>query len=417
MKRFSKSISVVISTLLSLAIWTFAGPAQAEPGWDYSQYRSHGMSHCAFGATGPAGQTVNVGTMSEPPGNTVEVTGQAGLWVNLRLICERSQNFDTSGELASAGPEGNYSGPGTPRVIGTDTPGQSGAPGYQGQWPKGREWTVMVGNTTTTHPLSWTGELGSDTITVKLVPVVPPVSQPQLTAVVTPLQQQYSDTSQKADQAYEMASRRGDWRDRVVSLGLTYQLGMDSLTRDADARQGGAFDLGVHLGDLGGDDNVKFLTGGVFSFSHDQKKIVAVPNQPVNGFNAWTEWYRVFMGPKAGIDWMPASFFSLQAYGSLGLMLSIDGTIPESQLPDKTLYSGESDTVAAFAYRAALQPTFVIADHFTVFASTSLEGNITELPTERGPEKVCDGATNDCFVRRDGHFLDWSLGGGIGAMW
>lgn len=412
--NISKNVSVVFSTLLSLAIWMIAGPAQAEqPGWDYTQYRSHGMKHCAFGASGPAGQTVNVGTMGQPSGNSVSVTAEAGLWVNLRLICERRQSFGVFGELASMGPEGNYSGPGAPREVGTDTPGLSG-PGYQSQWPKGREWTVQVGQTPISYPLSWRGEMGSDSITVQVTPVIPPVSQPQLTAVVAPLQQQYIDTSQKANEAYEMASRKGDWTDRVVSLGLTYQLGMDSLTRDADARQGGAFDLGVHVG---GDDNVKFLTGGVFTFSHDQKQIVSVPNQPVNGFNAWTEWYRVFMGPKAGIDWMPASFFSLQAYGSLGLMLSIDGTIPESQLPDKTLYSGESDTVAAFAYRAALQPTFVIADHFTVFASTSLEGNITELPTERGPEKVCDGATNDCFVRRDGHFLDWSLGGGIGAMW
>jgi hypothetical protein len=101
---------------------------------------------------------------------------------------------------------------------------------------------------------------------------------------------------------------------------------------------------------------------------------------------------------------MPIDWFQLQAWGSLGALVSVDGTIPISQLPDQSLYSGESETKAALAYKAMLNLNFIIAKHFTLGPAFGLEGNISQLPKARGPERVC--STTNCLVNRQGQFLN-----------
>jgi hypothetical protein len=392
MKKFALSVSV----LAALACFSIAGTADAGPGWRYTN--SHGMKHCAFAAHGPGGATVNTATTASGNGG-ISITGEQGKTVTFRLICERLQSYDDQGQLISIGSEGTYTGPGTGVSIGVDKPDDASGNGYK--LPKGREWTVNVGDAPATYQLGWTGSSGSDSISVTVAVVAPPPTMPQVTAALNPVQQ-------KADDAYKMAESSGHgWQNRVFAFQGQYTIGLDSLNNDGDARQGYGFDANVLIGS---DPHVRFLTG--LNFRHDfrQKPLVAAPNMPVNGFNQFIDWQTIFVGPKAGVEWMPVGWFQLQAWASLGALVSIDGTVPLSQLPDRTLYSGESSTTGALGYNVTVQPGFVIAERFVIGANIGILGNLTKVAKERGPEQVCNQTTGDCLVQRKGWFLDVPLG-------
>jgi len=392
----------VLTTLAALVCICITGSAAAAPGWRYKQ--SHGMSHCTFAALGPGGAVVNTAITAATPGG-VTITGEVGSSVTLRLICERAQSYDDKGQLTTIGPEGTYTGPGGAGTsVGVDKPADKAA-GYS--FPKGREWTVSVGAAPQTHQLSWTGFSGNDALAVTVQPVAPPPTMPQVTAAIAPVQQ-------KADDAYAKAQAGGrGWENRIFAFQAGYYLGLDSLSNNGDARQGWGLDANVLLGS---DSNVRFLTGVTFQMDFRQKPVYSAPNQPTDGFNSFVDWQTYYVGPKAGIEWMPVSWFQLQAWGSVGALISVDGTIPISQLPDKTVYSGESDTTAAFGYRVALQPGFIIAEHFVVGPNIGLLGNFSKLPKERGPEMICAQTTGDCLRRRDGWFLDVPMGIFVGGQ-
>lgn len=405
-----KKISFALTlAALVCVIMTSTGVATASPGWRYTT--SHGMSHCSFAAFGPGGAVVNTATTAVTPGS-VTITGEVGQNVTLRLICERTQSYDSKGQLSNIGAEGVYSGPGGSGVsVGVDRPSDRPA-GYS--FPKGREWTVQVGGTATTHTLSWAGAAGHDSLSVTVQPVAPPPSATTVQQWIEPAQEQAAEARTRADDAYKLAESGGrGWENRVFAFQGQYTLGLDSLGNDGDARQGYGFDANVFLGS---DPNVRFLTGLTFNHDFRQKPVVAAPNMATNGFNQFVDWATIFVGPKAGVEWMPASFFQLQAWASVGALISVDGTIPISQLPDKTLYSGESNTTAAVGYRLGLQPGFVIAEHLVLGANIGLLGNFSKLPEARGPEQVCNQQTGDCLVRRDGHFLDVPMGIFIGGQ-
>ena len=387
---------------LVCVIMTSTGIATAAPGWRYTT--SHGMAHCSFAAFGPGGSTVNTATITTQSGG-VTISGQQGSTVTLRLICERTQSYDSKGQLAEIGAEGTYSGPGGAGVpVGIDRPGDTAA-GYS--IPKGREWTVAVANSAATHTLSWSGTAGNDSLSVTIQPFAPPPSSQDVAEAVKPAQE-------RADEAYNKAEAGGrGWENRIFAFQGQYQLGLDSLSNDGDARQGYGFDANVFIG---GDENVRFLTGLTFQHDFRQKPVLSAPNMPVNGFNQFVDWATIFVGPKAGVEWMPTGWFQLQAWASVGALISIDGTIPISQLPDRTLYSGESDTTAAVGYKAVLQPGFVIAEHLVLGANIGLLGNFSKLPEARGPEMVCNQQTGECLRRRDGHFLDVPMGIFIGGQ-
>lgn len=399
--RFALTLAALVCVIITLS-----GSATASPGWRYTS--SHGMAHCAFAAFGPGGATVNTATTSAGNGG-VTVTGEFGQNVTLRLICERAQSYDSQGQLSNIGAEGTYSGPGGAGVtVGAEKPGDS-SDGYS--FPKGREWAVAVGAQPVTHQLSWAGTAGSDALSVTVQPIAPPPSLPTVQGLIAPVQQDATAARTRADEAWDKSDR--GWEDRIFAFQLQYQLGLDSLGNDGDARQGWGLDANVFLGS---DPNVRFLTGATFGMDFRQKAVVAAPNMATNGYNSFVDWKTYYVGPKLGVEWMPTSWFQLQAWGSVGALISVDGTIPISQLPDRTLYSGESDSTPAFGYRASLQPGFVIAEHLVLGANIGLMGNFTKLPKERGPEQVCNQTTGDCLVRRDGHFLDVPLGFFIGGQ-
>jgi hypothetical protein len=398
-----KTTKLSLTLAALVCVITLSGSAAAAPGWRYST--SHGMSHCAFAAFGPGGAVVNTATTASGTGG-VSITGEQGRTVTLRLICERTQTFDGQGQLATIGPEGTYTGPGNATVIGVETPNDRSTSGYS-SLPKGREWTVNVGDAPQTYQLGWTGPGGSDSLKVTVAVVAPP-------ADFTP---QVQAAQQKADDAYSLAEQnkgggRG-WENRIFAAQAGYYLGLDSLSNNGDARQGWGLDLNLFLGS---DTNWRFLTGVTLQHDFRQKPVVAAPNMPTNGFNSFVDWQTFYLGPKAGVEWMPAKWFQLQGWGSIGLLMSMDGTIPISQLPDRTLYSGESDTTSALGYRLAIQPGFVIAEHLVVGANIGLLGNFTALPKERGPEQICSSVNGQCLVRRDGHFLDVPLGFFVGGQ-
>lgn len=397
-----------ITTLAVLACVTWAWSATAAPGWRYST--SHGLAHCAFAAHGPGGSVVETATVTATPGG-VTITGEQGATVTLRLICERAQSYDKQGQLEAIGPEGVYSGPGGAGVsVGVDRPSDRPA-GYS--FPKGREWTVQVGGTATTHTLSWAGAAGHDSLSVTVQPVAPPPSATTVQQWIEPAQQTATDAQARADEAYDRAEAGRGWENRVFAFQAQYTLGLDSLSNEGDARQGWGLDANVFLGS---DPNVRFLTGVTFAHDFRQKPVMSAPNAPINGYNSFVDWQSYYVGPKAGVEWMPASFFQLQVWASVGALISVDGTIPISQLPDKTLYSGESNTTAAVGYRLGLQPGFVIAEHLVLGANIGLLGNFSKLPEARGPEMVCNQQTGECLRRRDGHFLDVPMGIFIGGQ-
>lgn len=385
----------VTAFLIGLAVFVCAfctaGTAGAVAPWEYPT--SHGMTTCEFAAITQTHDSVNGG--EQAPGNrSVTVVGQAGSMVTLRLFCRREQSVDGNGHLIGLGPEVQYSGPlGPGREIGQDMP----SPHRRDHLPKGREWSVGVGNSPYTYRL--TG--GQDWIDVTVVSEAAPATVPWVQTYVAPV-------AERANQAYEAATTY-DYRDRVISITGSYILHLDSAIgtpKGSDASQGFGADIDVTLG---GQSKVKFLTGLTIDFMFRQKKVAYAPNAPTNGDNNYVAWQTVFAGPKAGASYMPTKWFELSAYGSIGALVSIDGTIPVSQLQNMELYIGESKTTAALGYKTQVCPAFLIADHFKVGACLGLQGNFTPLPASRGPERIAN-ADGSVFVRRDGNFLNGLFG-------
>lgn len=382
-----------------------AKTAFAGGGWDYKA--SHGMKACEFETSQSAPATVNL-KIEQASAGTITITAEIGHQLDLDLYCARDQTFD-KGQLATLGNEVSYSsdtlGGGT--AIGVDKP--EDYIGTDRRRPKGRRWTVPTGNAPATYVLNG----GSDKLTITVQPVAGPVSHEEL----APVADKANQAADRANEAYDMASY--GYQNRIFQINGSYILHLDSVGKDKDARgqrpsasQGVGLDLNVFLG---GKSKVKFLTGLTFDWMSRQKKVAYAPNLPDNGFNGFVDWSTFYIGPKAGIDYMPVDWFQLQAWGSLGALVSVDGTIPISQLPDRTLYSGESVTKAALGYKAALNINFIIAKHLVLGPAIGLEGNATPLPVERGPERICSATDGSCLVLRQGHFVNaigqWTLGG------
>lgn len=382
-----KKLAFLIAMAAFVCAFCATTTAMAGPGWRYKA--SHGMENCEFSNPVTPGAAINGGIVGVGY-RTVTLAGQAGSSVRLTLICRRSQTFDNQGDLTFIGPEVSYSGPGTPKIFGVDRPGD---PTPEVETPKGREWMVAVG----TSPVTYTIRGGSDSIAVTVQPLDAPATVPWVQSYVAPI-------AKRAEQAYEAATTY-DYRDRVISITGSYILHLDSAIgtpKGSDASQGFGADIDVTLG---GQSKVKFLTGLTMDFMFRQKKVAYAPNAPTNGDNNYVAWQTVFAGPKAGASYMPTKWFELSAYGSIGALVSIDGTIPVSQLQNMELYIGESKTTAALGYKSQVCPAFLIADHFKVGACLGLQGNFTPLPASRGPERIAN-ADGSVFVRRDGNFLN-----------
>lgn len=394
--RMLRYISFLVSCLIIFMVG--AKTAYAGPGWDYKT--SHGLSQCEF-EVDQAGLAAVNGAVDNTASKAVTITAEIGKPVVVKLYCARAQTFDGAGQLATIGPEVSYSGSlggGTP--IGVDKPEDAVTSGYRR--PKGRMWTLAVGNSPSTYSL--TG--GNDTLTITVQPVTAPVSHEELAPV-----------KDRADEAYDLASH--SHLNRVFQITGGYVLHLDSIGKEKDPRgqrpsasQGFALDINVFLG---GKSEWKFLTGLTFDYMSRQKKVAFAPGLPDNGFNGYVDWSTAYIGPKFGVDWMPAKIVQLQLWGSLGALVSMDGTIPISQLPDRTLYSGESITKAALAYKAMFNVNFVLAKHFVFGPGLGLQGNATKMPVERGPERICAATDGTCLVVREGHvfnpFVQFSVGG------
>ena len=384
-------IRVLAAFVLALCAFVFSStPAFAGAGWDYKA--SHGLSLCEFEVEQNGTAAVNGSVVNTAP-KAVTISAEAGKTLDLKLYCARAQSFDRDGQLVNLGPEVNYSGPGgAGLVVGVDRPEDSVANGYRR--PKGRQWTFLVG----TLPAIFALTGGADTLTVTIQPVGAPVSQQELQPVAA-----------RANEAFEAATH-SDYQNRVFGVTGSYLVHLDSIGKSQDARgqrpsasQGLGLDLNVFLG---GRSQVKFLTGLTADYMFRQKAVAYAPNLPDNGFNGWVSWSTFYIGPKAGFDYMPVEWFSLQLWGSFGALVSVDGTIPISQLPDRTLYSGESETKGALGYKFGLNPNFVIAQHFVLGLGLGVQGNATQLPLERGPERVCGAKNGSCLEQRQDHFVN-----------
>jgi hypothetical protein len=391
-----KTLTLHILTTAILACVIFAAKtATAAPGWRYKA--SHGMKSCEFAAPSTPTDTVNGGVISSGNG-AVTIAGQIGSSITLRLICSREQKYNAqTGDLESIGPEVSYSGPGSASVIGVEKPGDSSS-GYE--LPKGREWVVAVA----ASPATYTLKGGGDSIAVTIQPIVAPVSQEQLAPVA-------KDAADAKDSASK-ASRT--WENRIFQITGNYTLKLNSFGEHsaasnapedltADATQGWGLDANVLLGS---GPTWRFLTGLHYNHLVRQKPVLYAPNMPSNGFNSFVDWQTHFIAAKVGVEVMPASWAQLMLWGALGPMISVDGTIPVSQLPDRTLYSGESDTVVAIAGKLGFGFNFVIMDHLVIGPSIAAGTNFSKLPMARGPERVCNSTDGSCLVRRDGHVAD-----------
>lgn len=401
MKVYAKILTLVV---FACSFMLFASIASAAPGWRYKS--SHGMANCEFAAPSTPGASVNGGTVSGGA-KSVTISAQVGSTVTLRLICKRDQSYNASGDLESIGPVGNYSSDslGSGTEIGVDKPGDSSS-GYE--MPKGREWIVPVASTSATYNLSWNGNSGSDSIAVTVQPIDAPASQADVREV-----KDMAETAMEGN-----GSDYGAWERRIVSVTANYQLDLDSFGdgqaepsgAKPDARQGWGLDIDAFVTPK--KSSFKLDLGVTFDMKFRQVPTTYAPNLPANGFNAFTDGKSYFVGPKVGGSLMPTSWFEFRFWASPGVLLSVWDTIPISQLPDRTLYSGESDTHAAFGYKARLEANFIIADHFLVGPSIGIEGNISELPVARGAMRDTNGA----LVLREGHWIDVPLTFNVGAI-
>ncbi len=412
-----------ISFILFLAICLFASSATAQErraGWDYTQYRSHGMSNCAFGAVGPSGQTVNVGTLGLPQGNVITVAAQKDLWVTLQMFCERPQDDrDEWGNLIKPGPPPTYTytGSKTGWSIGSDTPGDVG-PGHQSNFPKGWAFPVTVGSTPQTFTLTGShADMGySNSITVTVAPVTPPVSRTDMVGYVAPIQQQGQHNQYMAYQAYDKAEEATySWERRSYFMGLSYDLNLRTLERSADA---GHAITGEFGGTLGEDKNWKGVIGGRARLNLDQIAIVGAPNQPTNGFNQWSEWQRFSAIVFGGVNYMPTSWFALDLNVGVGPMLSFLGTIPETQLPDGTLFTGESSIDMALAGNADLSAAFCAGERVCLHTGVNLDWTFNQIQNVRGPEVTMDDAGNTYkMTQRRNQILGVGWKSGVKILW
>lgn len=408
-----KKIITLLALLLGVLLPMSASAAAGQAGWQYKS--SHGMSSCELKVVPSPTASANGGIVSESSGFVV-VLGEIGSEVRLRLICSREQRFDGQGNLTFVGPEGSYSGPTIPTVVGQDTPAgdvsivqtTTGSTAT----PKGRVWSIVVPPAETSYTLSWQGWGGrSDRVTVKVVPIAPPVAQEQLAPVAAKAEQAYG----AASEAYSLAEEAGEYHftDRVASVSANFRFDLNSFGsneygKNPSARMGWGLDIDA----FPFEGEFKLVLGLTFDQKFRQVPTAMAPNLPANGFNSWTDGKSFFVGPKVGGSWMPVKWFELRFWGSPGVLVNVWDTIPVSQLPDRQLYTGESQTKAAFGYKVEVAPNFVIGEHFLLGPSLGLEGNITPLPVRRGAYRGDSGE----LLQRTGHLFDVSLGFQAGAI-
>ncbi len=370
----------------------YGTPASTQSPWDYRLLPTHGLKECGFSLPTDADAGVNGGVLSGTAPN-LRVATQEGHPVRLVLICRRAYFTDEQGHLI-VGPEVNYFGPGQVEIIGQEWPSD---PTVRGHHPRGRMWTVPAGpaGTETTYTLRG----GGDVLNVTIVPFRAPATVKDVAYYVDP-------TARRAEEAYQAATVDG-WKERVMNVTGSYILHLDSAAGGgSDIHQGVGSDLDIMLGSS---SEVKFLTGLTAELAFRQKKVTSAPSAPSNGRNQFVDWKTVYIGPKAGVSYMPVPWFELSAWGGLGALISIDGTLPVSQLADRQLYIGEAKTVAALGYRGAVCPRFVIGGHFLLGPCLGIQGNITPLPVARGPEQGIGNDGRSALVRQDGHFFDLPL--------
>lgn len=381
--------------------------------WNWQ--RSHGMNNCSFAAFPEGGTYANVVTKTLGH-KRVQVTAEDGANVRLRLICKTSES----------GVEGAYFGPNNPTVVGEKTCGDSTPPkGYE--LPPGREWKMKI-DEPSNIVLSWISPSGDsiERLEVRLQPVAKVATQAELGAVAevainaTDTANQALDKANEAHNLAESAQRDASeakgrsqeaWNkassDRNVAIDVSYVLGLDSWKQGSKRR---GVNLEVKGGVLG--DEIKMTTGVITQIDFRQKPIVTAPNQKMSA----VDWKTVLVSPIVGISWAANPWFQLEARGGLGLLISVDETVPVSQLPDKELYVGESNTDTGLGYTLGVSPVFVIGDVLRLHVSIGLSGNLTKLPLARGPEKVCNERTKKCLVLRKGVFTDFPLGFGLGVQ-
>lgn len=398
------NMTKLVSSLALFAGCMLAKNADASPRWNYSG--SYGMQFCQF--IQPA-NIIGPVTVTNP--RQISFKAKVGDQITVQMSCSRSEPVDKFGQLTAIGPEGTYSGPGgnVGSVIGEDF--QGGRP-KEFDFPKGRMWTFQVGNTTQTLNFAWKGQAmdGSEqsesiVVTVEPVVVAAPVTMPDVMTVVAPI-------GEKANTAYDLASNR-DYKSRVASVTGNFSLSLNSISSDHSATMGWGIDVDAFFGPRGSFRGVAGVTGGM---SFMQVPTEYAPGLPANGFNSYTNGKRLYLGPKVGGSYMPTDWFNFQFWGSVGVLANIWDTVPLSQLPNGALYTGESQTMAAFGYKVAVEANFIIADHFVIGPSLGLLGNFSQLPLARGPERVCSSTDGSCLVQRKGQFLDVPLFFRAGAV-
>jgi hypothetical protein len=255
-----------------------------------------------------------------------------------------------------------------------------------------------------TSPVTYTLTGGGDSIAVTVQPLDAPATVPWVQWYVAPV-------AQRAEQAYEAADH--SWKHRVFQVTGHYALKLNSgnnssavpTAKDvvADVTQGWGLDINVLPGS---NPTWRPMFGLHYSHLLRQKGIVNAPNQPANGFNSFADWQTHFVGAKGGVEVMPTSFLELQLWGAIGPMISIDGNIPVSQLPNKELYTDQADTVVALAGKVGFEVNFLVAKHLLIGASITAGTNFSKMPTLRGPERICDATDGSCLVRPNGRVFD-----------
>lgn len=405
------NLAVLVCTAVLVAL---TGSAAAQegltPAWRYHASTDLGLSHCESAFFGDGKAMVNTAQIAKST-NGVTISGETGKTVRIRFVCERAQEKGARSELLRIGPEGTYNANpgGAGMSVGFDKPTDDpNKTALHKALAKGREWVFTVGAQPQTIVLTWSGELGSDKLSVTVQPFAPPPTVPQVQEMIAPVEQKADEAQTTANDAYSRAAHDNLEKYRFIAVTLGYQLGLNTLARD-----GGNADMGANLNidySFGPAGAFKGLTGMVAMLNFVQKPVMEAPN--ATGYNNWIDSQTLYVGPKIGFDYMPAKWFDLRVFASLGAFISFDGSVPLTQLPDGRLFTSEAQTNTALGWMLMAQPGFVIGN-FLIQPQIGIGGTMTKVQTELGPDFVCSAHEPNCAERRDGFVF--RVHGGLNA--
>lgn len=153
----------------------------------------------------------------------------------------------------------------------------------------------------------------------------------------------------------------------------------------------------------GSESKWRLTTGLSFDYKSRQKPVQWAPSMASNGFNSSVDWSTYFLAANFGVNYQSTSWWSFHANAGLGGIVSSDGTVPLTQLPDGRLYMGESSTKLALGYRVLTGFDFYPTDHIGIGPAIGLMGNITPWQVARGPDGCYDGT---CIRQKEGNTVD-----------